>query len=72
MDKLDGSSAADQTIGFSGQSGPSGNSKDMGTCLEGSIVVVAEEVELEPSGAERLPSLTRLFVTVSTFPPFLH
>ncbi len=70
-DKLDGGSDADQTTGFSGNFGPSGIIAGMEACLESSIVVVVEEVEMEPSSAERLPSSTRLFVTVSSFLPFL-
>ncbi len=70
-DTLDGGSDTDRITGFSANLGPSGTCGDMGACLERNIVVVAEEVELQPSAAERLPSSTRLFVTVSAFFPVI-
>jgi hypothetical protein len=69
MDEREAGTDSDQPTGFS-ELPPSGTSDDMGACLECSIVVVVDEVELEPSTAEGLPSSARLFVTVSDFLPF--
>ena len=73
-DKSDGGSVADQMTGFSGRLGSSETTSggmEAPLCMECSIIVVVEEVELEPSAAGRLPSSARLFVTVSAFLPFL-
>jgi hypothetical protein len=77
MNNFDGGAATDQPTGCSESAYPvpSGNSDKMATAaaavvgqnVENSIVVLAEEVELEPSAAVKLPGSIRLFVTVSAF-----